>query len=989
MLRLPKKSTTHEELFLERYPDLMSWAFQISRYDRNKAEDLVHDAYIQLTLVRPDLESIQNLDGYLYGMLRNMHSAELRRNFRAPTSPLSVVEYDSALLSLQRASDQVQTAHMQDQLRSVCAYACERKESSKAGSLLLLRFFHGYYPSETARIAGTRRVTVDSWLRIARAEAKLYLEDPQALKFITEGFKPAPAFWSMRNEWEFLDEIAQQISDSRRGECFSERKLRAIYSDSEPEVLDTEALAHIASCQACLIKAAKILNLPSRDDRNPPDCLGRDPKPGEKSKKARRGVAGSHNLRLQLEDMTEHRPNELQIAINGFTVGTQKVISERIEHSLNLSLQEQVGLIEVLSEQGIRLLCLYVESPPNGAIEQRACVQLSDDRTLGVVLAFREQWPTLELTYSDPHFAEVTSDPESIPNAEATVNKAKWSKSGPVSLFQSDFLMSAVRVTHHFWLRPAVVTAIVLLLMAIALFVVHRTSQVPVAAELLARAQTAERSTVLADTEVLHRSISFEERKANAAVVRGRVEFWRAKNGKTARRLYSNNGELLAGAWQADGTAAQNVFYNHGAKLKVSPLAQSRDHSVSTEHLWLLDPSAVTFSALVRGMSGRIESTGSQYIFTYRQPLERTGESDGAIIEAKLVVERESLHALSQSFVFDEGNGQQRSFDFKELSVERVPAAEIEEKIFQPDAELLTPIESSPSIPPATVSTLKPAVTEATHLPTVAELGALEVNILYLLDQINANSGEQIEVRRSPGRELLVEAIVDTDKRKAEILQALASMSNNYLVRMTVVTLAEALSRETGEKRAPQELDTVVVLSDRIPAYEEVRRYVERSSVTPGDVENEIRRFSGRMIDESRQSLLHVFALKHLVERFTPADLGSLNAESRAKWREMIRGHARGFRQSTAALRRDLNPVFPHMEAGQPTDNVDEINDDRELLEAVKSLVNFASATDDAISRAFSISPEAKPINNGPRNAMFWRTLSRAETLATAIEGMP
>jgi len=159
MLRLPKKEATHEELFLDRYPELMSWALQISSYDRTKAEDLVHDAYIQWTLVRPNLQALHNLEGYLYGMLRNMHSAEMRRAFRASSTSLSVVEYDSALLSLQQASDEVRTAQMQDHLRSVCAYACVRKQTSKAGSLLLLRFFHGYYPGEAARIAGIKRVT--------------------------------------------------------------------------------------------------------------------------------------------------------------------------------------------------------------------------------------------------------------------------------------------------------------------------------------------------------------------------------------------------------------------------------------------------------------------------------------------------------------------------------------------------------------------------------------------------------------------------------------------------------------------------------------------------------------------------------------------------------------------------------------------------------------------------------------------------------------
>jgi RNA polymerase sigma factor (sigma-70 family) len=992
MLRLPKKEATHEELFLDRYPELMSWALQISSYDRTKAEDLVHDAYIQWTLVRPNLQAIHNLEGYLYGMLRNMHSAELRRAFRASSTSLSVVEYDSALLSLQQASDEVRTAQMQDHLRSVCAYACVRKQTSKAGSLLLLRFFHGYYPGEAARIAGIKRVTVDSWLRIARAEAKLYLEDPEALRFMKEKAKPTPVFSANRSECEFLDEISERITQSCCGPCLRDKELSAVYTEAESEPLDCETLAHIVSCQRCLTKAGKILNLPSKDDRYPPDFLGRDPQPGEKSIRKQRGP---HNLGVQMEDVVEHRPKELHVAVNGFTVGTQKVISERIEHSLKLSLLEQIGLVEVLSEQGIRLLCLYVEAPPNGAIEQAAYVHLSDERTLNVALNFNDQWPNLELAYSDPHFAEVTSDPEKISELDQrslVTGESELTKNEASSRPNLASLIRAIRIDRHFWLRPGPVTALAMLVLAIVLLAVYKSSPPPVAADILARAQAVEQIPVAGRDQVLHRSISFEERRGSTTISHHKVEIWRADGGNTARRLYDENGVLVAGAWQSGADASQNVFYHHGSKLKVSP--PSADiHSIALEHLWLLDPSAATFSALVNGMIGEIHTEDHEYILTYRQ---KQGAADEpyTLLEATLVIDRASLHPVSQSLIFAQGT-ERKQFAFRELSFERLPAANVDQRVFQPDAELLTPIDQPTTLVPPASPAIKPLPAVPIHLATAAELGALEVNVLYLLDQINANSGEQIEVRRLPGRELLVEAIVDTDKRKREILDTLASVSTNRLVRMDVVTLEEALRRETAAKRAPESLSTVVIFSDRIPVYEEVRHYLEREVAGRGtisssaEIDTEISHFSSRMIDQSRQALLHAFALKHLVERFSAADVASLSEESRRKWHEMIRTHARGFRQGSGVLRRELRPVFPNLETSQSFDRVSEIRDDAGLLDAVKSLVNFASATDDAVSRSFSLSPDARPATNTPANSIFWRTLNRADSLAAALEAIP
>jgi len=278
------------------------------------------------------------------------------------------------------------------------------------------------------------------------------------------------------------------------------------------------------------------------------------------------------------------------------------------------------------------------------------------------------------------------------------------------------------------------------------------------------------------------------------------------------------------------------------------------------------------------------------------------------------------------------------------------------------------------------------------HPPTATELGALELNVLYLLNHINANSGEQIEVRRLVGKGLVVEAIVDSQKRKSEILQALTAVAGNPLVRMDILTLEEALRRETATESGPQSMETVVVSSDRIPLYDEVQRYLEREMAArpnggSADVDNEISRFSGRMIDQSWKTLLHAFALKYLVERFSAMDLTSLNEESRRKLHEMIRTHAHGFRQNTNILRRDLSPIFSTVETNQPCDIV-KIHDDVELFEAVKNLVKFASVTDDAISRSFSVSPETNPAINTPASVIFWRTLNRAESLAAALEAI-
>jgi DNA-directed RNA polymerase specialized sigma24 family protein len=59
-----------ERLFTERYEGLLSWAMRLTSQQREAAEDLVQDAFVQFMLGRTRLEEIENIDGYLRRMLR-------------------------------------------------------------------------------------------------------------------------------------------------------------------------------------------------------------------------------------------------------------------------------------------------------------------------------------------------------------------------------------------------------------------------------------------------------------------------------------------------------------------------------------------------------------------------------------------------------------------------------------------------------------------------------------------------------------------------------------------------------------------------------------------------------------------------------------------------------------------------------------------------------------------------------------------------------
>ena len=61
---------SHEELLMRLYDRMLRWALRLTGKQREQAEDLVHDVFVQFTL-SCEPESIANVEAYLYTMLKN------------------------------------------------------------------------------------------------------------------------------------------------------------------------------------------------------------------------------------------------------------------------------------------------------------------------------------------------------------------------------------------------------------------------------------------------------------------------------------------------------------------------------------------------------------------------------------------------------------------------------------------------------------------------------------------------------------------------------------------------------------------------------------------------------------------------------------------------------------------------------------------------------------------------------------------------------
>jgi RNA polymerase sigma factor (sigma-70 family) len=996
MLKPQEIAPSHVDLFIERYERLFLWSLQLTESNYQQAEDLLHDAFIQFTLGQPDLNRIENLEGYLRTMLRNIHVSQVRRSTRSPIRYLSIVEYDSAELGL-RVVDPRTQMNFQEELRTVCEYACARKESSKAGSILILRFFHGYYPEEISKVSRISRPAVKERLRAARSEAKLYLDSPKALSFIrpSQAGQAEPVAAQPVEPpvipGDCLGEVRRMIFCSRRGHCLAKDKLQNLYRGEVSAVVDCEQLAHIVSCAQCLDEVNVLLDLPLLSSRYPGEAAGRDSRrkrggPGGGGPAGGTGMKSVSGYLRRAKEVFEHEPQELFISVNGYILGSQKISSELMEQTLSVKGEDNVGFVEIFSEQEIRLLLLNVESLPDGPVRQSASVRLGEGRLLDLSLSFSGAWPTLHVVYHDPALAqaqpEIIEEISSSPSASLTQEKAN----GPaIDTLVKDTIRRFRRSLTNWtvWLRPGTITSLVALILISTLLFVHlrRSPSLPLSASSLLTQSAGAEETIAASTDqVLHRTISLEERRPTGELIAGRkIEVWQsATHGISARRLYDERGQLIAGDWRrSDGV---QTLYHHGQRPKLQLAPEKRGvigAALTFDNVWQLSPSAKEFTSLIghADVAYIEESAGSFAISYAREPTDAPG-----LIKATIVLSRPELHAIRQSLTVQQGN-EVRQYEFVEVGFAQLSLDSVAPGTFEPELELTgANREGRDSASPETLnrpfSKVEPNGSAAS--------ADLEVEVTYLLDQIKANLGEQISLTRTSDGRLHVQGVVETDSRRAEILRSLAPVISNAAVRFEVQTVEEAVKRQKLKTSDSAVAGTLrATEGTTLPVESELRRYFAAGGVSEERLDEQVREFSTRMIAHSRQSMRHAFALKHLISQFNEDQIRELSPEARSKRLSMISKHASAFGQEMGLLRAELKAVFASSSVSTSEGDL-EITSEADLARGVQKLFELGSSCDQAIGSTFAISSGSSG-TSAIQQPQFWQSLRRAERLAAKL----
>jgi RNA polymerase sigma factor (sigma-70 family) len=495
----------HERIFVERLGTVMQWARQIAGGDASLAEDLAQDAFLHFTAGKPSLEEISNIDKYLYVVLKNLFRSHLAAVNRRCAIPLDPLAHESAMQTW-RSVDPERRLLLREELRRICTFVCERKETSKGASAFLLRFFHGLSPSEVSAAMQTTRAAVDERLSVVRKEVRRHLGRQTPLLVKSTSAEP-------------MAELQLMIAASCCGQCFSADEAQRSYAPRAAE-LARDRLAHLASCKKCLSLVAQLLQFPTDSGSSPPA--------------ASTGGDRVSRWKHKRDELWLTEPTELRLIVNGHLLATERVHLPDNQLSISIALHEPVEFVEIWSGENTRLLFLPgISEPPDGKCDQRASIDLSTG-SLQFVLRFQEPWPTVAVSYT----------------ARKSEGLAQVREHAATSLICLPFQREITPRSRFSGLLslPTLSATIALVLIVVLLFVQTRETTLS-AAEVLDRAGKWEQGVTTTQAPVLHRRFSLIKQNKGVTVEHTFVEVWRRAgfDGKLSRWTDASGRTLAQG----------------------------------------------------------------------------------------------------------------------------------------------------------------------------------------------------------------------------------------------------------------------------------------------------------------------------------------------------------------------------------------------------------------------------------------------------------
>jgi DNA-directed RNA polymerase specialized sigma24 family protein len=863
--------TQAEQLLAARYAQMLQWAKGLARGDKGKAEEIVQEFCLYVTLAKPDLSEVANLNGYLYTSLRHIYLSSLARASREALHLVSVEDYDSFALAIS-APPSGDPLQRQNDLRRICTYTVWRKESSKSASYFILHFFHGYGRQEIAEIARLPIAAIYNKLKLARGEVVTYLQDPGKLRPVDRSSPPIPALsWTLSSAAHLFQELRRAILRARHSECLAEGELLAHYQPSLRTPISCSLLAHIVSCERCLSLIDRNAKRPTLKEREPLDAFGfSSESTGETSPSFEGMMQSVHKKWARIH---QHRPRRLCIALNGMVIANHDVRSEHNRLFARIEHPEHAQFVEVFSEQHLRLALLAInDPPPEGLATRRQQVSLSDGRWLELSISFDGQGLFSEVTYLDPALAIVRAeeDSEDLP---AVLPGSAAARRGLRAAYERLARGAASLVG-----SPAMAWALSLaILIGCVGYFTYRHTYAPLSAEGILNNSIRTQSAML-QGQTEHQVVRIEESAAGGSIVKqGTIELWKDGDGsRLARRLYDAKHDLIAAQWQNK---------NDAGGLQKERRSRAADSAI--DQYWDQDLSAQAFAGLqdgppqVRSVEGGYELTKVGPTATHPQ-----------LISATLVLDR-GFQPVRQIMRVGSGDNV-HELRFVQTAYERVPIRSVPDTVFNVDAELQPPHgRRSSEHRPHELSGQSGALS-----------AELDIAVLYQLSSLGADTGIPIEVLRTPDGRVRVSGTVNTAALKDAIVTQLSKLEGHEHLDLRIVSSAEFVVSSGSKRSAP--VEAYEVTQPGFAANSRIRRYVQTRGVSEEGLDAAVAEFSKDALQHAQRALQHAYALDRLGSPLSAGELRSVSLSSQQEWTAMVANHAKELEKELRSLRTEV-----------------------------------------------------------------------------------
>jgi hypothetical protein len=790
-----------------------------------------------------------------------MYLSALARASREAMESFVVADFDSVPIALWVKPNR-DTVQQQNDLRRICCYAVWRKPQMRAASYFILRFFHGYRIQEIAEIACVPLDAIQRRLSEARAEVRVHLAEPDKTQPAFLAAPPEPVqSWSPVSSQRLVQELRASILSNRTGKCLSESELQAHYRSVSPKPVSTSRLSHIVSCEECLARIDGIGRRPTLKDREPLDGIDGFDGDGGNGEDRARSISGHHTLLRRVQkhrdDVYDHRPQTLSIAVDGKIVALHEVQAQRNMQSARIERADKSSFVEVFSEQGLRVAMLSLdELPPNGPHEQVQRTSLSDGRWIDLKLTIDGQGLNAEVVYFDPALPAVNvsahSEDEdqlspvlleigSAARDDAEQDQAQASGEDSVRPGKGDpepkFGPRLVRLWSRLSeipaaMNPLFTSAMILGLASILCFVVwmHRAPSVTANALLHSAERWDTAASQAGEAKVIYQKIRIQTPRLT-------IE----------RAIYRDSTGRRRPRRQPLGPEEEQIRN----RLDRAGINWDQPLSAASYENW---------RGREQGSKDAVARAGSGLL-----TLTTTAASDPEIKQETFTVRESDFHPVGRTIELRDSG----TIEIAELNYDVLPWSAVNDSLFEPEGAISgvgAPIRPSLSI----------------HLPvplTDTELDLAELSARLVLDKLHADNGERIELVRTE-RGVQVKGIVETDERKRELETQL---------RFVPHVIPAIFSYRDMENHTSTGTD---ITSVRMSSVVSQTTPLEKYLVDRGWTRDNVRHISRQIFDSStaidRESqaitdLLKRFASKNSLSQTADATLEQLIAEHRSR----------------------------------------------------------------------------------------------------------